>query len=105
MSKWATFFKIAGTVGVQALKFTPLAPIAETVGAAIAEAQAIPDASGPDKLTHVTNIAIQAANAANVQAGRVVVDPVLVQQEAASAITTAVGAIKLVHDAHQAPAA
>lgn len=104
MSKWATFLKIARTIGPVALQFTPLAPIAGAVTVAIGEAEQIEGASGADKLAHVTNIAIEAANAANAQAGHVVIDPLAVQQEAAKAISTAVGAIKIVHDAH-APAA
>lgn len=101
MSKWATFLKIARTIGPVALQFTPLAPIAGTVSAAIGEAQQIEGASGAEKLAHVTNIAIQAADAANTQAGHQVIDPAVVAATAQTAISTAYGAIKIVHDAHQ----
>lgn len=104
MSKWSTFLKIASTVGVQALQFTPLAPIAMPVALAIAEAQKIEGASGADKLAHVTAIAISAAQALNVEAGHQVIDPGVVVTTAQSAISTAVGAIKIVHDA-RTPAA
>lgn len=99
MSKWDTFLKIARTVGPVALQFTPLAPIAGAVAAAIGEAQQIEGASGQEKLAHVTAIAMQAAQAANDQAGHIVIDPSLVSATAASAISTAVSAIKIVHDA------
>lgn len=101
MSKWSTFAKIAMAVGPMALKFTPLAPIAEAVSAGIAEAQQIPGASGTEKLDHVTKIALAAADAANAQEGRIVLDPLVVKATAADAIATAHGAIKLVHDAHE----
>ncbi len=101
MSKWSTFFRIAGTVGVQALKLTPLAPIADPVAIAIAEAQQIEGASGAEKLAHVTNIAIDAANAANAQAGHQVIDPAQIAATAQHAISTTYDAIKLIHDAHQ----
>jgi hypothetical protein len=99
MSKWSTFLKIAAKVGPIALQFTPLAPIAGAVTVAIGEAEQIEGASSADKLAHVTAVAVDAANAANIQAGRIVLDPVAVQQEAASAISTTVGAINLIHAA------
>lgn len=104
MSKWGTFLKIARAVGPIALKFTPLAPIAEVVGNAIGEAQQIEGASGAEKLAHVTAIAVNAAHAANEQAGHQVIDPDVVAATAAEAISTAVGAIKIVHDAKTASA-
>lgn len=102
MSKWGTFLKIARTVGPVVLQFTPLAPIAGAVSAAIGEAQQIEGASGQEKLAHVTAIAIQAAHAANEQAGHMMIDPSVVAATAATAISTAVGAIKIVHDAKTA---
>jgi hypothetical protein len=106
MSKWATFLKIARTVGPVALQFTPLAAIAGPVSIAIGEAQQIEGASGQEKLAHVTAIALTAANVTNERAGHQVIDPAVVSATAASAISAAVGAIKIVHDAHQAaPAA
>lgn len=101
MSKWGTFLKIARTVGPVVLQFTPLAPIAGAVTIAIGEAQQIEGASGSEKLAHVTAIAMQAAQAANDQAGHQVIDPAVVAATAQSAISTTVGAIKIVHDAHQ----
>jgi hypothetical protein len=105
MSKWATFLKIARTVGPVALQFTPLAPIAGAVSSAIGEAQQIEGASGAEKLAHVTAIAVNAAHAANEQAGRQVIDPADVAATAQSAISATVGAIKIVHDAHLQSAA
>lgn len=97
MSKLSAFLKAARLLAPIALSLTPLAPIAGAVSTAIGEAEQIAGASGAEKLAHVTNIAIEAANAANVKAGHVVVDPVVVQQTAAAAITATVGAINLLH--------
>lgn len=105
MSKWSTFLKIARTIGPVALQFTPLAPIAGAVSAAIGEAEQIEGASGAEKLAHVTAIALDAADAANQKAGHQVIDPAVVSSTAQSAISATVGAIKIVHDAHQQTAA
>jgi hypothetical protein len=98
LPKW---LQVLAQVGPQVLMFTPLAPIAGVVVAAIGEAQAMQGASGQAKLAHVVNIATDAAQAANLQAGRVVIDPAVLQATAATAISTAVSVTKMVHDAHE----
>lgn len=97
LPKW---LQILAEVGPKVLLFTPLAPIAGTVIAAIGEAEAMPGASGKDKLAHVVNIATDAAAVANGAAGQVVVDPAAVQAAAVSAISTAVQVSNMVHAAH-----
>lgn len=98
LPKW---LQILAQVGPQVLMFTPLAPIAGVVVAAIGEAQAMDGASGATKLAHVINIATDAAQAANLQAGHVIIDPAVMQAAAATAISTAVSVTKMVHDAHE----
>lgn len=101
MSKWATFLRITKSLAPIVLSLTPLGPIAGAVSAAIGEAEQIEGASGAEKLQHVTTIAVQAAHAANAQAGKVVVDPIAVQQEAGAVITATVGAINLAKGVHK----
>jgi hypothetical protein len=74
-----------------------LAPLGPVIANGIQEAESIPGASGADKLQHVTNIAVQAAQGINVVAGKDLVDPVHVQQTAADAISTVVDITNLVH--------
>lgn len=93
---------ILQTVGLAALQASPLAPIAAPVAVAIGEAEAIRGASGADKLAHVLVIAKQAA--ATAQELGVTIDPQLVEQAGAKAISTAVDVTNLVHAAHVAPA-
>lgn len=70
LSKLGSFLKRVGKIAPTLLLLTPLAPIADEITAAIQEAEAIPSATGPEKLQHVINIAITAATAVNAQAGR-----------------------------------
>jgi len=102
LPKW---LEVLAQVGPGVLKFTPLAPIAPEVIAAIGEAQQMPGATGPEKLAHVVNIATEAAQATNAQAGRVVIDPVAMQSTAATAISTVVQVTKMVEAAHENPTA
>lgn len=102
LPKW---LEILAQMGPMVLAFTPLAPIAPLVIAAIAEAQALPDATGPEKLAHVVAIATDAAQATNAQAGRVVIDPTVMQTAAATAISTVVQVTKMVQAAHEQPTA
>ncbi len=102
MPKW---LEILADVGPKVLMFTPLAPIAGTVINAIAEAKSMQGASNQDKLAHVVNIATDAAQAANEQAGHVVIDPVALQAAAVSAISTTVQVTNMVHAAHVDPTA
>ncbi len=104
MSKLQTFLKILAQVGPTVLMFTPLAPIAQAVTLAIGEAEQIPGATGQQKLGHVVAIAVSAAQAANVEAGRQVVDPLLVVKTAQDAVSTTVDAVNLVHGARSVQA-
>lgn len=102
LSGW---LRILAQLGPQVLLFTPLAPIAPLVVAAIGEAEALAGATGPDKLAHVVNIATIAASAANAQAGHVVIDPATMQAAAENAISTVVGVTNMVHYSEDAPPA
>jgi hypothetical protein len=102
LPKW---LEVLEQVGPGVLKFTPLAPIAPQVIAAIGETQGMPGATGPEKLAHVVNIATQAAQAANAEAGRVVIDPGAMQTTAETAISTVVQVTKMVEAAHENPTA
>ena len=94
LPKWLLIFQ---TVGLAALKASPLAPIADTVGGAIVEAESIPGATGAAKLAHVLNVATAAATSA--AALGVNISPALVQAAGASAISTAVNVTNIVHQA------
>ncbi len=84
------FFLKLGKIAPAILALSPLAPIAGPVALAIAEAEAIHGAhTGPEKLAHVIQTAVDAAKVANVAAGHQVVDPAKV----ASAATATIGAI------------
>lgn len=102
LPKW---LQILAEVGPQVLRFTPLAPIADDVIAAIGAAQAMDGATGPQKLAHVVTIATDAARATNDQAGREVIDPVVMQAAAETAISTVVQVTKMVEAAHEQPTA
>lgn len=69
LGKLGSFFKKVGKVAPIILAFTPLAPFAPIVTAAIQEAEAIQGATGPQKLEHVVNIVGHAAEIAQ-QAGK-----------------------------------
>ncbi len=97
LPKW---LQILAEVGPKVLMFTPLAPITGVVVAAIGEAEAMQGATGAAKLAHVVNIATDAAQATNLQAGHVVIDPAVLQATAVQAISTAVSVSNLVHAAH-----
>lgn len=84
------------------LALTPLAKIAPSVISGIMEAEQMPGATGAQKLAHVQTIAVDAAQAVNLGVGRVVLDPVAVQDASATAISTAVAVVNLVHGAHRA---
>ncbi len=76
LSKLGRFFQAVGKFAPLILAVTPLAPIAPAVMAAIQEAEALHGAgTGVEKLAHVKAIALDAAAAANAQAGKIVVDP------------------------------
>jgi len=71
---------------------------------AIQSAEAIPSASGADKLTYATQAVLAGVAFTNNQAGRQVIDPAVVAAVAPAAITSIVGAANAIHDSH-APAA
>ena len=98
LPKW---LQILQTVGLAALSASPLAPISGIVASAIGEAEAIPGATGQQKLAHVLNIATNAAQMA--QASGVKIDPAIVQSAGASAIATAIQVTNIVHMASAAP--
>lgn len=95
-----SWLRVLAHLGPMALAFTPLAPIAPIVIAAIAEAEAMQGATGPEKLAHVVNIATDAASATNLQTGKPVIDPALMAKTASEAISTTVDVVKMVNDAH-----
>lgn len=96
LSALGHFFEKLATVAPDILALTPLAPIAGRVQAAIADAEYLKGpGTGADKLSHVVNIAVDAATAANLQAGHQVIDPVAVQAEAGTVISAVVQAVNL----------
>lgn len=98
LGKLGNFFKQVGRIAPVILAFTPLAPIAEPVAAAIQEAEAIHGAAtGPEKLAHVVAVAVDAAQVANTAAGKVVVDPAAIQDSAQHAIAAVISATKAVN--------
>jgi hypothetical protein len=56
---------------------------------------------GPEKPAHVVNIATEATQVANAEAGRVVIDPSAKQTTAETAISTVVQVTKMVEAAHE----
>lgn len=85
LGKIGGFFKRVGKVAPLILAFTPLAPLTPIVMAAIQEAEAIPGATGPQKLAHVVNIVGSAAEIA--QAGGKNVNPADVKAAASTVIS------------------
>ena len=92
------FFVKVGQFAPVILALTPLAPISGIVGAAIQEAEALKGATGEQKLAHVMAIAVDAAKAANSQAGKVVVDPAKVQNAVAEAVSAVITVTNLVKE-------
>lgn len=100
MSKWLELLKTLGPV-VIAATVPHGAVIAPVIIQAIAEAEAIRGASGPDKLAHVVTIAGQAAEIAK-EAG-VKLEPSEVTAAATNAINATVGVVNIVHKAQAPP--
>ena len=73
LSKLGHFFQRVGKIAPAILAFTPLAPIAPLVAAAVQEAEAIKGATGPEKLAHVKAIVTAAVRVANQEAGHQVI--------------------------------
>lgn len=80
------------------------APLAPIVATAIQTAEALPGATDVEKLRHAQTFVVAGAAATNVIAGHQLIDPALAQQVAASAISTIVDTVNMIHLAH-APAA
>jgi hypothetical protein len=99
---WKT---LAAVLGPALLANVPhadkIAPYVPNIVDGIAEAQLIKGATGPDKRAHVLNILADAASSANLAKGHVAVDPSELQLVGGAAIDTVVGALKIVHNAHQ----
>lgn len=99
LGKLGRFLHLAGQLAPLVLASTKLAPIAAQVAAGIQEAEAL--ASGgslSDKLGHAVNIAVDAAQAANAQAGHEVLDPNAVRATAGAIIS---GVVQTVNAANQ----
>jgi hypothetical protein len=92
--KW---LQILETFGPMILAFTPLAPIAPAVTAAIGAAETTA-LTGTDKLAQVVQVAGIAAEGVNAQVGHQVIDPSVVAASAASAISAVVQIANSVHD-------
>lgn len=102
MSKWFAILKLIVPVVLAAVN-PALAPLAGIITQGIGEAEQIPGATGADKLAHVVNLSVLSAQGVNAGAGRVIVDPTLVQSSAASAISTAVDIANLLHNQGTVP--
>lgn len=96
------FLRKVAAVAPGILMFTPLAPIAGIVQAAIGEAEAI-GGSGPDKLAHVLAVAHDAGEAINAQAGHEVVNVTAVDQTAATIISSVITASKIPASSYHDP--
>lgn len=96
LDKLADFAKKVGQFAPMILALTPLAPIAPAVALGIQEAEAIRGASGPEKLAHVVKIAKHAADAANAQAGKEVIDAAQVEATAGQVVSAVVSTVNLV---------
>lgn len=97
--KW---IQMVSSIGLMALAYTPLAPMAPYVAQSIQDAELLPGASGADKLSHVVSLVRNGIAAANAQAGRQVIDTQLSDTLIQQAISTAVSVVNIVHQAHAA---
>jgi hypothetical protein len=99
MNKWLKMLEVVGPI---ALAATPLAPIAPAVVAAMHNAEKIPGATGEEKKAAVKSIIRSSANAANTQAGKIVIDPQEAVDTADNAIDTTVHAVNLARSVNDA---
>jgi hypothetical protein len=95
--KWGDFFKILAQVGPLILMLNPAtAAIAPVVIAAIASAQAMAGASGPEKKAHAMEIVSSFVTVAASKHVKGFEQPDVVIQTASSGIDTVVGAVKVI---------
>lgn len=93
MPKWLAALEQIGPI---VLAFTPLAPIAPAVVGGIQLAESLKGASGAQKKAIVQQIAVTAAQGANAQAGKTVIDPDLVSSTSSAVIDAVVQSVNLV---------
>jgi len=79
-----------------------LAPLGTVIGHAVGEAESIPGATGPDKLSHVKSIATDTANAINVASDKTVIDLNGFNEAVEHGINTTVAVVNLVNKAKSA---
>lgn len=87
-------FVLPLVIETKAPKLKPLIPV---IAQGIQDAEALIDASGPEKAAHVKALAQTAATGINAVAGRMVVDPSLVGTVGASAISLTVDIANRIH--------
>ena len=91
------------TIGITALEFSPLAPIASIVAGAIATAESIPGMTGQQKLGAALQLVTDGAQIA--QARGVKIDPTVVATAGADAIAAGVLITNIVSGTKTVPAA
>jgi len=72
-----------------------LAPIADKITYGIEEAEAIKGASGADKLKHVQNIALDAANSINAATGKETVDKASLNEAVQEGVDTVIAVLNV----------
>lgn len=97
------FLGIVSLIGPAILAAIPggaqMAVLIPVIVTAIKEAEALKDATGPEKKAHVLNIVDASVTVANA-VGNVHLDPVKVHDVASSGIDTVIGTISLIEGAH-----
>ena len=95
------WLQLLAQLGPIVLAATPLSALAPAVVAGIAAAEGLPGADGPKKKAIVQQIVSAAAQGANAQAGRVIIDPQLAVDSASHVIDTIVNVTNIVHQAQE----
>jgi len=93
------WLQLLAQLGPIVLAATPLSALAPAVVAGIAAAEGLPGATGDKKKQLVQQIVSSAAQGANAQAGRTIIDPELAVQSAGHVIDTIVNITNIVHQA------
>jgi hypothetical protein len=101
MPKW---LKVLEQVAPLIIGFTPLAPLAPAVTAAISMAEQIPGATGEQKKAIVQEIVRVSAQGANAQANKVVLDPAAAVRASSDVIDSVVDIVNIAHQLPEAPA-